>query len=101
MAISLSEPLHPGEVLREDYLVPLRLTAGRLAKVLGVPRTRIERIVKQEVGITTDTALRLSRYFDTTADFWMNLQIAYDLRINAEQLEDELARITPRQHAEA
>ena len=100
-AFLFAEPLHPGEVLREDYLVPIGLSAGQLAKALGVPRTRIERIVKEEVGITTDTALRLSRYFDTTPNFWMNLQLAYDLTVDAEQLKDELAHIEPRQRVVA
>lgn len=101
MASRFTEPLHPGEILREEYLVPLGLSAGRLAKALGVPRTRIERVVKEEVGITTDTALRLSRYFDTTPNFWMNLQLAYDLTVDGEHLKEELARIEPRQHAGA
>ncbi len=81
--------------------MPIGLSAGQLAKALGVPRTRIERIVKEEVGITTDTALRLSRYFDTTPNFWMNLQLAYDLTVDAEQLKDELAHIEPRQRVVA
>lgn len=96
MTIRLTTPLHPGEMLREEFLVPLGLSAGRLAKAIGVPRTRIERIVKEETGITPDTALRLGRYFNTTADFWLNLQQAYDLIIEAEQLKDDLAAIEPR-----
>ncbi len=98
MAVTLTAPLHPGEVLREDFLAPLGLSAGRLAKALAVPRTRIERIVKEEVGITSDTALRLARYFDMTPNFWLNLQLAFDLAVSAAQLEDELARIEPRAH---
>jgi antitoxin HigA-1 len=81
--------------------VPLGLSAGRLARALGVPRARIERIVREEVGITTDTALRLSRYFDTTPNFWMNLQLAYDLTVGAEHLKDELAHNEPRQQTGA
>ena len=96
MATKLKTPLHPGEILREDYLVPLDLSAGRLAKALGVPRTRIERIVKEEIGITTDTALRLGRYFDTTPNFWLNLQQSYDLAIGVEQLKGDLDAIEPR-----
>lgn len=96
MAIKLTTPLHPGEILREEYLVPLGLTAGKLAKALGVPRTRIERIVKEEIGITTDTALRLARYFDTSPDVWLNLQQTYDVAVGAEQLADDLAAIEPR-----
>jgi addiction module HigA family antidote len=64
-----------------------------LAKKLGVPRTRIERIVAEKVGITTDTALRLGRFFRTTPEFWMNLQVAYDLKIQASNLEATLATI--------
>jgi addiction module HigA family antidote len=101
MAVSLTAPLHPGEILREDYLAPLDMSAGRLAKAIGVPRTRIERIIKEEVGITSDTALRLGRYFDTTPNFWMNLQQAYDLAVAGAELADELAHIEPRQHEDA
>ena len=67
-------PLHPGEVLREEYLKPLGLTPYALAAALDVPRTRIERLANEETGITADTALRLGRYFRTTPEFWMNLQ---------------------------
>ena len=96
MAVSLTAALHPGEILREDFLVPLGLSAGQLAKALGVPRTRIERIVKEEVGITTDTALRLGRYFEMTPNFWMNLQLAFDLAVGVDELRDELEAIKPR-----
>lgn len=96
MAIAFTTPLHPGEILREEFLAPLDLSAGKLAKALGVPRTRIERIIKEEIGISTDTALRLSRYFDTTPNLWLNLQLAYDLAVGAEQLKDDLAAIAPR-----
>src|ERR1700684_1943021 len=73
-------PMHPGEVLREEFLAPLEMSPGALAKACGVPRTRIERIASEETGITADTALRLSRAFGTTAEFWLNLQNAYDVR---------------------
>lgn len=72
-------PMHPGEMLREEFLVPLGLSAGKVAAAAGVPRTRIERIVKEEIGITADTALRLAIVLNTTADFWINLQARYDL----------------------
>jgi addiction module HigA family antidote len=72
-------PLHPGEVLREEFLKPLGLSAGRVAKTCDVPRTRIERIMREELGITGDTALRLGRAFNTTPQFWMNLQARYEL----------------------
>jgi antitoxin HigA-1 len=72
-------PLHPGEVLREEFLEPLGIKPYTLAARLDVPRTRIERIVKEETGITADTALRLGAYFHTTPEFWMNLQNKYEL----------------------
>lgn len=71
--------MHPGEMLREEFVVPLELTAGRVAKAAGVPRTRIERIMREEIGITADTALRLSRVLGTSPEFWTNLQSRYDL----------------------
>lgn len=97
-AISLPA-IHPGEILRDLYLEPLEMSAGALAKKLNVPRTRIERIVTEKIGITSDTALRLARYFDTTPEFWMNLQTAYDLKIEAERLGAEIARIPVRDAA--
>jgi len=94
-------PMHPGEVLREEYLVPLALTPYALAKALHVPRTRIERIAKEEIGITGDTALRLARYFRTTPDFWMNLQSRFEILTARETLKDELSKITAREEMEA
>lgn len=90
---SLLPPVHPGEILREEYLVPLGLSAGALAKRLGVPRTRIERLVKQETPVTPDTALRLARFFRTSPEFWMNMQAAYDLKVEAARKKRELAKI--------
>ncbi|MCI5074756.1 HigA family addiction module antitoxin [Oricola sp.] len=78
--------VHPGEVLREEYLVPLKLSAGRLARALDVPRTRIERLANEQSGVTPDTALRLGRYFGTTPQFWLNLQANHDLAIAAGQM---------------
>src|SRR5271157_1646913 len=72
-------PIHPGEFLREDFLVPLGLSANALALALRVPVTRISEIVRERRGITADTALRLARYFGTTPDFWMKMQMSYDL----------------------
>jgi addiction module HigA family antidote len=74
-------PIHPGEILREDYLIPLGLSVNALAKALRVPATRLHEIVKERRGITPDTALRLARYFGSDAQSWMNLQIAYDLSV--------------------
>lgn len=73
-------PVHPGEVLREDYLVPLGMSANALAKALNVPAPRINDIVRERRGVTADTALRLARYFGGDAQSWLNLQAAYDLR---------------------
>jgi antitoxin HigA-1 len=78
-------PMHPGEVLREEYLLPLGISAGHLAKACGVPRTRFERIADERTGITADTAVRLGRALNTTPEFWLNLQSHYDLELaNAE-----------------
>jgi addiction module HigA family antidote len=88
-------PMHPGEVLREDYLEPLKLTPYALAQALNIPRTRIERIVREETAITADTAHRLGRYFGTTPQFWLNLQADYDLRLAAASLGKQLEKIQP------
>jgi addiction module HigA family antidote len=71
--------IHPGEILREEFMAPLGLSGYALAKHCHVPRTRIERLANEETPITADTALRLGRYFGTGPEFWMNLQTAYDL----------------------
>ena len=84
----LLPPIHPGEILREDFLKPLQLSMNKLAMDLHVPVTRIAEIIHERRGITPDTALRLARYFNTSARFWLNLQAAYDLEV----AEDELAR---------
>jgi antitoxin HigA-1 len=89
-------PPHAGEVLREEFLLPLKLSPYALAKALGVPRTRVERLVREETALTADTALRLSRYFGTTAEFWMNLQAAHELETAKQSLASKLAKITPR-----
>jgi len=89
-------PLHVGEVLREEFLAPLELSPYALAKALGVPRTRIERLVREETSLTADTALRLSRYFGTTAEFWMNLQSGYELQCAERTLATKLAKIERR-----
>jgi antitoxin HigA-1 len=89
-------PLHVGEVLREEFLAPLKLSPYGIAKALGVPRTRIERLIREETALTADTALRLSRYFGTTAEFWMNLQTGYELDCAKRALASKLAKIAPR-----
>ena len=75
------EPMHPGEVLREEFLVPLGLSAGALARACGLPRTRINRIAAERSGIIADTALRLAKVLDTTAQLWLNLQTDYELEV--------------------
>jgi antitoxin HigA-1 len=82
----LLPPIHPGEILRADFMEPLRLSMNRLALDLRVPVTRVAEIIHQRRGITPDTALRLARYFNTSAGFWLNLQIAYDLEIARDKL---------------
>ncbi|MBG6074072.1 MULTISPECIES: HigA family addiction module antitoxin [unclassified Polaromonas] len=74
-------PVHPGEVLQEDYLKPLGLSVNALAKALGVPTSRMNDIVKEHRGVSADTALRLERYFGSDAQGWLNMQTAYDLKI--------------------
>ena len=87
--------MHPGEMLREEFLKPLRLTPYAVAKACGIPRTRIERIAREELGITADTALRLARLFATSAEFWLNLQTRYDMLTAQRAIAKELKRITP------
>lgn len=86
-------PLHPGEVLREEFLVPLGLSPGALAKAMGVPRTRVERIAAEATGITADTALRLSKALGTSAQVWLNLQNRYDVETAERTIGKQLARI--------
>ena len=74
-------PVHPGEILREEFLLPLHLSANALALALRVPATRISEIVNERRGITADTAYRLSLYFGMSPDFWMNMQIHYELSL--------------------
>lgn len=80
MPTSKLPPIHPGEILREEFLVPLALSANALAVALHVPVSRINAIVRERRAITPDTALRLARYFGSGAEFWLNLQTSYDLK---------------------
>jgi len=82
MRKSLLPPVHPGEILREDFMKPLSLTINKLALELRVPATRIGEIVHERRRISADTALRLARYFNTNAEFWLNLQNFYDLEVS-------------------
>ena len=79
MDIFFARPIHPGEMLREEFMVPLGLTAGKIARAIGVPRTRIERVVREETALTTDTAVRLAAYFGMSEGFWLGLQREYEL----------------------
>jgi addiction module HigA family antidote len=89
----LLPPIHPGEILREDFMLPLGLSMNRLALDLRVPVTRVAEIFHGRRGVSPDTALRLARYFNTSARFWLNLQAAYDLEV----AEDELAQAIRRE----
>lgn len=92
-------PIHPGEVLLEDFLEPLGVTQHRLAVSIGVPPRRINEIVHRQRRITADTALRLSRFFGTTDRFWLNLQTRYDLEVEKDRLGSALEAISPLQSA--
>ncbi|MGD0011933.1 MAG: HigA family addiction module antitoxin [Terriglobia bacterium] len=86
------KPVHPGEILREEFMKPLGLSMNKLALDLRVPVTRIAEIVHQRRAITADTALRLGRYFKTTPVFWMNLQVRYDLEVAEDEQAGKIAR---------
>ena len=88
-------PVHPGEVLREEFLLPLGMSPYALAKALHVPRTRIERIAAETTGITADTALRLGKALGTSAQLWMNLQNRYDVQVAKRKIGGTLDKIEP------
>ena len=88
-------PMHPGEMLREEFLKPMGLTPYRVARACGVPRTRIERIIREELGISADTALRLAKLFGTSVGFWMNFQARYDVQMAESAIATELKAIAP------
>lgn len=88
-------PIHPGEILREEFLVPLGMSASALAVALHVPAPRINDVVREKRGVTADTALRLARFFGTSEAFWMGLQDDYDLAVTRKSLNETLATITP------
>jgi antitoxin HigA-1 len=85
--------LHPGEILREEFLVPLSLSPGALAKAIGVPRTRVERIAAETTGVTADAALRLSKALGTTSQLWLNLQNRYDVDTAQRAIGKQIAKI--------
>ncbi len=95
MSSTIMEPIHPGEILMEEFLLPLGITQNKLAVSIGVPPRRVNEIVHGKRGITADTALRLSRFFSNSSEFWMNLQSRYELELQSEALDAQLSEITP------
>ena len=89
------DPIHPGEILQLDFIEPLGVTQNRIAVAIGVPPRRINEIVHGKRRISADTALRLSKYFGNSAEFWLNLQGRYDLDIAQDKAADEIAQIKP------
>ena len=87
--------MHPGEILQEEFLIPMGISAYKLSKSIGVQQTRISLIIKGERGITADTAMRFSKYFGTTPEFWMNLQREYDLRKVKSEIKEIIDNIVP------
>jgi len=94
-------PIHPGEILAEEFLEPLGVSQYRLAKDIAVPPRRINEVVHGKRSITADTALRLARYFGTSERFWLNLQTRYDLEVARERLGDRLLQVAVLQPAPA
>jgi len=92
MAAKRLPPVHPGEILREEFMQPLGISQNRLGRDLGVSPRRINEIVHAKRSITADTALRLSRYFGTSAEFWLDLQTDYDLDLARDELEEKITR---------
>ena len=93
--MSKGKNIHPGEILETEFLEPLGITAYKLSKAVGIQQTRISLIIKGHRGITPDTAIRFSRYFGTTPEFWMNLQREHDLRKIRLEKKEEFEKIMP------
>ena len=91
------DPIHPGEVIMEDFIEEFGITQNKLATAIGVPPRRINEIVHGKRGITADTAVRLAKYFGTSAELWMNLQSHYELRLERRALREQLESIVPLQ----
>ncbi|MDR0780862.1 MAG: HigA family addiction module antidote protein [Pseudomonadales bacterium] len=89
------KPIHPGEILREEFMIPLGLSSNALARAIGVTPTRVNDIARERRSITADTALRLARYFNTSHEFWMNLQAHYDIEIARDIAGRAIAHIQP------
>ncbi|AKK08345.1 putative HTH-type transcriptional regulator YbaQ [Corynebacterium atrinae] len=96
---NLIEPIHPGEILMEDFIAGFGITQNKLAVSIGVPPRRINEIVHGKRGITADTAIRLAKYFGTSAELWMNLQSNYELRLERRALSEQIDAIAPLQTA--
>ncbi len=94
-------PIHPGEILREEFLIPMHMSASALALAVRVPAPRINDVVRERRGVSADTALRLGRYLGTTPDFWMGLQTDYDLKTTEPSVQLLLDQIHPYQMADA
>ena len=102
LATNKLAPIHPGEILTEEFLTPFGITRNKLAIDLGIPASRVDQIAKGRRGITADTALRLGRYFGTTPQFWMNLQSRYDLDVASDAAQKEIERsVQPRNQTAA
>lgn len=93
--------IHPGEILREEYMAPLGLSANALAIALGIPATRIHEILHEKRGVSTDTAMRLARYFGTDMEMWINLQAQYEASLLEQEKGTEFTRIIPHQSVQA
>ncbi|MDR2214616.1 MAG: HigA family addiction module antidote protein [Nevskiaceae bacterium] len=89
------KPIHPGEMLREEFMIPLGLSSNALARAIGVTPARVNDIVRERRGITADTALRFARYFGTSHDFWMNLQSHYDVLVAINAAGRTISHIKP------
>lgn len=94
------KPIHPGEMLREEFMIPLGLSSSALARAIGVTPARVNEIVRERRGITADTALRLARRFNTSYEFWMNLQVRYDIELALAAAGKAISHIEPMEMAE-
>lgn len=94
-------PIHPGEILQQDFLIPMDISAYRLAKETYIDQTRISEIVNEKRSVTIDTALRLAKYFGTTPEFWINIQTQFDMEIKAAEISDDLQKINTISHKSA
>lgn len=96
--VATHPPVHPGEILREEFMEPMGLTAYAIAKACKIPRSKLERIAREDLGISGDTAVRLGRFFGNSPQFWMNLQATYEVLKASQELGDAVNEIKPYQH---